>query len=96
MKGIQNVQKYWQKYGAVEAADSILNLLIRLNTVFDRSFEHYGSFEHLHFPHSFAISRGYFAVPQLFINALHRKMMILDMKIILELCNERIGRKWVV
>jgi hypothetical protein len=65
-------------------------------TVFDRSFEHYGSFEHLHFPHSFAISRGYFAVPQLFINALHRKMMILDMKIILELCNERIGRKWVV
>jgi len=67
-----------------------------LATVFDQSFEHYGSLEHLHFSHSFAISPGFFAVPQLFINVLHRKMMILDKKIILELCSERIGRKWVV
>jgi len=33
MKGIQNVQKFWQNCGVVEAADSILNLLIRLNTI---------------------------------------------------------------
>ena len=31
MKRIQNVQKFWWKCGVVEAADSSLNLLIRLN-----------------------------------------------------------------
>ena len=33
MKGIQNMQKFWQKCGVVEAADSSLNLLIRLNPI---------------------------------------------------------------
>ena len=33
MKGIQNMQKFGQKCGVVEAADSSLNLLIRLNPI---------------------------------------------------------------
>jgi hypothetical protein len=44
----------------------------------------------------FLIHLQFLAVPQLFINALHRKVVILDKKFILELCHERIGRKWVV
>jgi len=39
-------------------------------TVFDRSFEQYSSFEHLHFPQSFAISPRFFGIPQLFIKVL--------------------------
>ena len=31
MQGIQNIQKYWQKCGVVEAAHSNLNLCICLN-----------------------------------------------------------------
>ena len=65
-------------------------------TVFDRSFEQYSSFEHLHFPQSFAISPRFFGIPQLFIKVLQRKMVILNKKFILELCSERIGRKRVM
>ena len=41
MKEIQNVQKVWRKCGVVEAADSILNLLVRLNTIVPDSMEIY-------------------------------------------------------
>ena len=51
---------------------------------------------HLRFPQSFAICPRFFGVPQLFINVLHREVIILKKKFILELCSKRIGRKWVV
>jgi hypothetical protein len=70
-----------------------LNVYFWPTTVFDRSFEHYGSFEHFRFPQSFAISPKFFGAPQLFINALHEKIMFLPKKFILELRSERIGRK---
>jgi hypothetical protein len=33
IKGISNMQKFWQKCGVVEAVDTVLNLPVRLNPV---------------------------------------------------------------
>jgi hypothetical protein len=54
-----------------------------ITTVFDRSSEHYGSFEQSHFPQSFGISSAFSGVHKLFANVLHSKILILHRNYIL-------------